>query len=151
MKTSNTKFDENTQIWNFMKSSNTKFQEILKYKILWKTSNTKFHENTQIWNFMKSSNMKCHEILKYKISWKTSNIKFHENPQIWNFMKIRPFGAEFFHTDRQTHMTKLIVAFTGVFIRKETISEPCKGRARFQQHRDAMQNIQYCSVKHNNH
>jgi hypothetical protein len=26
-------------------------------------------------------------------------------------MKIRPVGAEFFHTDRQTYMTKLKVAF----------------------------------------
>ena len=26
-------------------------------------------------------------------------------------MKIRPMGAEFFHADRQTEMTKLIVAF----------------------------------------
>jgi hypothetical protein len=28
-----------------------------------------------------------------------------------NFMKIRPAGAELFHADRRTHMTKLIVAF----------------------------------------
>ena len=28
-----------------------------------------------------------------------------------NFMKIRPVGAELFHADRQTDMTKLIVAF----------------------------------------
>jgi 3-dehydroquinate dehydratase len=27
------------------------------------------------------------------------------------FMKIRPVGAEMFHTDRRTEMTKLIVAF----------------------------------------
>ena len=33
---------------------------------------------------------------------KTSNI---------NFMKIRPVGAEFFHADGRTDMTKLIVAF----------------------------------------
>jgi len=33
---------------------------------------------------------------------KYGNIKFHENP---------PVGAEFFHADGQTDMTKLIVAF----------------------------------------
>jgi hypothetical protein len=33
---------------------------------------------------------------------KYSNIKFHENPSK---------GAELFHADRRTHMTKLIVAF----------------------------------------
>ena len=34
-----------------------------------------------------------------------------KNPQISNFMKIRPVGTEFFHADRWTYMTKLIVAF----------------------------------------
>jgi len=29
-------------------------------------------------------------------------------------MKIRPLGAELFHTDRQTDMTKLIIAFRAV-------------------------------------
>ena len=28
-----------------------------------------------------------------------------------NFMKLRPVGAEMFHADRRTDMTKLIVAF----------------------------------------
>jgi len=28
-----------------------------------------------------------------------------------NFMKIRPVGAELFHADRRTDMTKLIIAF----------------------------------------
>ena len=28
-----------------------------------------------------------------------------------NFVKIRPMGVELFHADRQTDMTKLIVAF----------------------------------------
>ena len=31
--------------------------------------------------------------------------------QISSFIKIRPMGAELFHADRQTDMTKLIVAF----------------------------------------
>jgi hypothetical protein len=40
---------------------------------------------------------------------------FRKNTQISNFMKIRPVGAELFQadgqTDRQTDITKLIVAF----------------------------------------
>ena len=36
---------------------------------------------------------------------------FLKNPQISNFMKIRQVGAELFHVDRQTDITKLIVAF----------------------------------------
>ena len=36
---------------------------------------------------------------------------FSKNSQTSNFMKIRPVGAELFHADRQTDMTKLIVAF----------------------------------------
>jgi len=34
-----------------------------------------------------------------------------KNREISNFMKIRQLGAELFHADRQTDMTKLIVAF----------------------------------------
>ena len=34
-----------------------------------------------------------------------------KDTQISSFMKIRLLGAEFFHTDRQAEMTKLIVAF----------------------------------------
>jgi hypothetical protein len=34
-----------------------------------------------------------------------------ENPQISNAMKIRPMGAELFHEDGQTDISKLIVAF----------------------------------------
>jgi hypothetical protein len=36
---------------------------------------------------------------------------FEKNIKISNFMKVRPVGAELFHADRQTDMTKLIVAF----------------------------------------
>ena len=36
---------------------------------------------------------------------------FSKNTQISNFIKIRPVGAELFHTDGQTDMTKLTVAF----------------------------------------
>ena len=37
--------------------------------------------------------------------------RFSKNTQISNFMKIHPMGTELFHTDGQTHMTELIVAF----------------------------------------
>jgi len=36
---------------------------------------------------------------------------FSKNTQISNFIKICPVGAELFHADRRTDMTKLIVAF----------------------------------------
>jgi len=36
---------------------------------------------------------------------------FFKNPEISNLMKIRPVGAELFHADGRTDMTKLIVAF----------------------------------------
>jgi hypothetical protein len=36
---------------------------------------------------------------------------FRKNPQISNFTKIRPVGAELFHSDGRTEVTKLIVAF----------------------------------------
>jgi hypothetical protein len=34
-----------------------------------------------------------------------------KNIEILNFMKIRPVGAELFHADRRTYMTKLMVDF----------------------------------------
>ena len=36
---------------------------------------------------------------------------FSKNTQISNFMKIRPVVTELFHVERQTDMTRLIVAF----------------------------------------
>ena len=36
--------------------------------------------------------------------------RFSKNGQTSNFMKVRPVGAELFHADGQTDMTKLIVA-----------------------------------------
>ena len=36
---------------------------------------------------------------------------FEKNLQISNFMKIRPVGAEFFHAEGQTDMTKLLITF----------------------------------------
>jgi hypothetical protein len=37
--------------------------------------------------------------------------RFSKNHQISHFMKIRPVGAELFHVDGQTDVTKVIVAF----------------------------------------
>jgi len=39
---------------------------------------------------------------------------FWKNSQISSFMKIRPVGAQLFHTDGETDMTKLTVAFLNV-------------------------------------
>ena len=36
---------------------------------------------------------------------------FSKNTEISNLIKIRPVGAELFHADGQTDMTKLTVAF----------------------------------------
>jgi len=38
--------------------------------------------------------------------------EFFKNTQISNFMKIRPVGAEVFHADGQTDVTKLLIAFS---------------------------------------
>jgi len=43
--------------------------------------------------------------------------------QILNFMKIRPVGAELFHTDRQTNMTKLTVAFRNFSNAPKTVNQ----------------------------
>jgi hypothetical protein len=37
--------------------------------------------------------------------------RFSTHPQITSFMKIHPVGAESFHVDGQTDVTKLAVAF----------------------------------------
>jgi hypothetical protein len=52
------------------------------------------------------------------------SVDFRKNNQISNFMKIRPVGAELFHSDGQTGMTKLIVLFFRNFAnaRKKTDS-----------------------------
>ena len=36
---------------------------------------------------------------------------FTQKPQIFNFIKLRLLGAELFHSDGQTNMTKLIATF----------------------------------------
>jgi hypothetical protein len=46
----------------------------------------------------------------FKDTWILS-IDFSKKSQTSNFIKIRPAGTEFFREDRQTDMTKLIVAF----------------------------------------
>ena len=45
-----------------------------------------------------------------------------KNAQIPNFIKIRPVGADSFHADRRTDMTKLIVAFRN-FSKKKTLKK----------------------------
>jgi hypothetical protein len=45
---------------------------------------------------------------------------FLKNTQISHFMKIRSVGAELFHTDEQTDMTKLTVAFRNFATRLKT-------------------------------
>ena len=46
---------------------------------------------------------------------KFSRQVFEKNTQIRNFMKIRPAGAELFHSDGRTDMTKvIIVAFRNI-------------------------------------
>ena len=48
-----------------------------------------------------------------------------KNTQVSNFIKFRPVGAELFHADGQTDMTKVIVAFRNfVNMPKSTLS--CK-------------------------
>ena len=42
-----------------------------------------------------------------------------------NFMKIRPVGAELFHAERQTDMTKLTVAFRNITNAPKNISDKC--------------------------
>jgi len=37
--------------------------------------------------------------------------KFVKNTQMSSFMRVYPVGAVFFHADRRTVMTKLVVAF----------------------------------------
>ena len=45
--------------------------------------------------------------------------------KISNFMKIRPVGADLFHADRRTDMTKLKVAFSNF------VNAPKEGRLSF--------------------
>ena len=49
------------------------------------------------------------KIIIYQISYFLN--RFSKNNHISNFMKIRPLGAEFFHADRRTDMTKLTDPF----------------------------------------
>jgi hypothetical protein len=54
--------------------------------------------------------------------------KFSKNTEISNFMKIRPVGAELFHADRRTDMTKLMVAFrdfTNALTNEKSQGCPC--------------------------
>jgi len=56
-------------------------------------------------------NVKCPLLLSdFNETWIFS-IDFEKNMQVADFMRSRPVGAEMFHADRQTDMTKLTVAF----------------------------------------
>jgi len=52
---------------------------------------------------------------------------FQKNNQISNFMKIHPVwgGAELFHWNRRTDMTKIIVAYRNLRTRPKTPTVPC--------------------------
>jgi len=53
--------------------------------------------------------------------------KFLKNQQISNFLKIRPVGVEFFQTDGQVDMMKLIVAFCNfVYVPKNSSDNRCQ-------------------------
>jgi hypothetical protein len=55
---------------------------------------------------MQSFHYSCQILIKLEYS-----RRFTKNTQISNFIKIRPVGAELFHADGRTDMTKLMVAF----------------------------------------
>ena len=47
-----------------------------------------------------------------RLSWNLNFLdRFSKIPQLSDLMKIRVVGAELFHADRQTDMTKLVVTF----------------------------------------
>ena len=50
-------------------------------------------------------------IIIFWFQWLNFLDRFSMKTEISNFMKIRPVGAEIFHAERRTDMTKLIVAF----------------------------------------
>ena len=53
-------------------------------------------------------------VILVRFSWHLNFVDtFSKNTQVPNFTKIRPVGAELFHADRRTDMTKLTVAFCG--------------------------------------
>jgi hypothetical protein len=57
----------------------------------------------------------CHILMKLEFSQQS-----FKNNLISNFTKIRPVGAELFHADRRTDMTKLRVAFAILRTRLKT-------------------------------
>jgi hypothetical protein len=54
--------------------------------------------------------------------------RFSTKAQISNFIKIRPVEAELFHTDRQTDMTKLTVAFRNFANAHKNVKQGVTGR-----------------------
>jgi hypothetical protein len=75
-------------------------------------------------------------IFKWNLNFFQYNRK---NIPISNFMKIRPVGAELFHADRRTGMTKLIVAFPVLQTHLKTdivyfLVAKCKHTYRYKHH-----------------
>jgi len=56
--------------------------------------------------FKKSTCIYCHMLMKLELL-----DRFSKNTQIQHLMKIRRMGAEMFHADGRTDMTKLTAAF----------------------------------------
>jgi hypothetical protein len=61
--------------------------------------------------------------------------------QISNFMKILPLGAEVFHADRQTDMTKLIVAFRNFANAPKHRTSRCTNRNNFILHSSTFSSV----------
>jgi hypothetical protein len=59
--------------------------------------------------FMYSARYSCRISIKFNLI-----DRFSQNPQTSRFMKICVLGAEFFHTDIQTDMAKLIVSYRNI-------------------------------------
>jgi len=62
---------------------------------------------------------------------------FRKNDEISNFMRIRTVGAELLHTDGQTDMTKLIIAFRNFANAPEIALTKCNpaGRMHHKRHK----------------
>jgi hypothetical protein len=83
------------------------FSTIFVWNISHSKKNWARYDQKCILVFMWSAGYSCESLMKIGFSRQF----FFRNTQKSNFTKIRPVGAELFHADRRTDMTKLIVAF----------------------------------------